>query len=158
MSEIDITTMTREELEAIPRAEYDVTFECESLIVLPGEPATRGEKSRLTQNKQDWEKDDYLHDSGYRCMSFIALDKKAQPLGRIGGCSDVIHVDGIGGYGYKWTERTSGVPTQVPVSAWMIDCLPRSGLLRIFRMGGGGILCEVPFSSFSIYRLGGRPR
>ena len=64
--------MTRKELEAVPHRKWDDNIgEFVSLIILP----TR-----------------YKHDSGFACMSFIAVDENDEPIGRIGGGSDVIHL------------------------------------------------------------------
>jgi hypothetical protein len=100
-----------------------------SLIILPG-----------------YSKD--IHDSGYRCMDFIAV-KGSKPICRLSGCSDVIHVDGIGGYGYKWSEKGQGVPLNVEAKGWSVDCLPKSGLLRFF--ADGDLVVDPALSSFSVY-------
>jgi len=61
-----------------------------------------------------------LHDSGYRMLDFIALGEKSTPICRLSGCSDVIHLDGISAM--LSTRKT----------AWNIDCLKKSGLLRLW--------------------------
>ena len=72
---------------------------------------------------------DDLHDSGYRTMKFI-LTKRGSIVGAVSGWSDVVHINGIGGYGRNW-EHT--MTTQmVPRTAWSIDCLPVSGCVRLF--------------------------
>lgn len=91
----------------------------------------------------------HLHDSGYRCMDFVAVDKKNEAICRLAGCSDVIHIDGIGGYG-KWSAET-GVPKLVTPSDWSIDCLAKSGLLRMFCRGS--IDVGAALSSFEIYAV-----
>ena len=74
---------TRKEFEALPfRGDYDTPVECDSLIILP------------TQHK---------HSSGWLCMDFVAV-KGNTPICRISGCSDVLHLDGIDGYGI-WQEH-----------------------------------------------------
>lgn len=40
---------------------------------------------------------DDMHDSGYRCMDFVAVNRDHKPICRLSGCSDVLHLDGIGG-------------------------------------------------------------
>lgn len=87
---------------------------------------------------------DYLHDSGYRCMDFVAVDRKDEPICKLSGCSDVIHFDGIGGYGKSCLV---GV-TNRPIQGWSIDCLP-CGLLRIFC--NGWIEAGHALIDFSIY-------
>ena len=42
---------------------------------------------------------DCKHDSGWMCMDFVAVNKEGEPICRLSGCSDVLHLDGIGGYG-----------------------------------------------------------
>ena len=126
----DVNEMTRKEFEALPfREDWGKEVICNSLIILPG-------KSRP------------LHDSGYRCMDFVAV-VDGTPICRLSGGSDVIHVDGIGGYGYKWSEKGS-VPNLMPPSGWSIDCLPKSGLLRMFTHKGK-IVCGAALSSFEMY-------
>lgn len=89
------------------------------------------------------------HDSGFACMDFISVIKDI-PTSRLSGCSDVVHIDGIGGYG----ERSNGpLPSMKPIVCWNIDCLP-NGLLRIFVSNGNGwnrIKCGPSLSSFEIY-------
>ena len=41
---------------------------------------------------------DYAHDSGWMCMDFVAVNKDGEPICRLSGCSDVLNLDGIGGY------------------------------------------------------------
>lgn len=66
-----------------------------------------------------------IHDSGFRCMKFILLDEFMNIVGAVGGGSDVIHINGIGGYGKKFGSEKKGY-------GWRIDCLPESGCLRLF--------------------------
>lgn len=53
-----------------------------------------------------------LHDSGYRCMKFI-LERDGDIVGAVSGWSDVVHVNGIGGYGENF--RQTIVSGMVPV-------------------------------------------
>ncbi len=97
----------------------------------------------IVPHSKDWRKDikDFdslvilptrrLHDSGYRCMAFVAC-KGDRPIVRLGGGSDVVHLDGIGGFGYNWLRRFGTCPSGVPPAGWCIDCLKTSGLLRLF--------------------------
>jgi len=91
-----------------------------------------------------------LHDSGYRCMEFVAC-KGDEPICRLSGCSDVIYFDGIGGYGYKWATKAGGVPDMVLRAGWCIDCLPQSGLLRIF--SDDSLRAGAALSTFEIYYI-----
>ena len=88
---------------------------------------------------------DYAHDSGWMCMDFVAVDKEGEPICKLSGCSDVLNLDGIGGYG-DW--RPGVLPHFIEPKGWSIDCLP-CGYLRLFSrrtMTAGAAL-----SSFEIY-------
>lgn len=89
-----------------------------------------------------------LHDSGYRRMYFVVC-KDNKPLYRLAGGSDVLHIDGIGGLGYNWLDKFGGVPNAIEPHSWSIDCLPTSGLLRVFCRGK--IKTGTPLSSFEIF-------
>ena len=71
---------------------------------------------------------DYAHDSGWMCMDFVAVNKAGEPICKLAGCSDVLHLDGIGGYG-NW--RVGEFPSRIEPKGWSIDCLP-CGYLRLF--------------------------
>lgn len=156
----DINKMTRKEITAVPHREsWDTDVHCDSLIIVPAEIQRKSvQKYRvrlLTSRIFSWVKRpdlwdiEGMHDSGYRCMTFVAV-KNNKPICRISGCSDVIHIDGIGGYGHRWYSKYSGVPKMVPPTDWNIDCLAESGLLRMFN-GERNILCGASLSSFEIY-------
>ena len=109
MTEINkhFSDWTQEELKALPfRGDYDTPVECDSLIILP------------TRRK---------HSSGFRCMDFVAV-KGNTPICRVSGYSDVLHIDGIGGIGI-WK---GSIPDLIKAKGWSIDCLQKSGLLRLF--------------------------
>jgi len=72
--------------------------------------------------------DEKLHDSGFILLDFVAC-RDNKPVCRCSGCSDVIHLNGIGGYGFWYDDK---IPTTTPVISWNIDCLPGSGLLRLW--------------------------
>lgn len=118
--------MTRAEFEQVPLRPWDEHTVCRALVILP----TRRQ-----------------HDSGYRCMEFVAVSAKDEPICRIAGGSDVIHIDGIGGYG----EWASEVPHSVEPKGWSIDCLKVSGLLRLFSRGD--IKIGAALSSLEVYGL-----
>ena len=128
---MDINLMSRRELLNIPQLKWDedkAVFDC--LIIVPS-------KGR---NK--------LHESGYRAMTFIAV-KNNIPICKISGYSDVVHIDGIGGYG-KVPDKYGKVPDKISPSGWSIDCLAKSGLLRIWP-SSNSISCGIALSSFEIY-------
>lgn len=74
-----------------------------------------------------------VHDSGYRCMKYILLRWDGdcdEVVGVIGGGSDVIHINGIGGYGKDWKK---GIATSMVERVdWSMDCLRRSNCIRLF--------------------------
>ena len=89
-----------------------------------------------------------MHESGYMCMKFALMDHW-EVVGCVGGGSDVIHLNGIGGYGkyenYKEALKT-GLVKRVD---WSIDCLP-NGLIRLFcssKLELDDIIC----SDFNLY-------
>ena len=115
---MNVSEMTRKGFEELPLREWNEEVIFDSLIILPG-------KARD------------LHDSGYRCMDFVAVLNK-KPICRLSSCSDVIHIDGIG-----------GVRRRLPFTGWSIDCLPKSGLLRLFTQAK--ISCGPSLSSFEVF-------
>lgn len=124
-----IQECTRKDFQALPwRDSYDTEIECDSLVIMP------------TRRK---------HDSGYLCMDFIAA-RKCIPICRCSGCSDILHIEGIGGYG-KWR---GSIPDLVKPQTWAIDCLPKSGLLHIFCRET--ILISDALSSLEIFSSGKR--
>lgn len=86
-----------------------------------------------------------MHDSGYLCMDFVALDSKGKPICRISGMSDVLHINGIGGYG----DFKNGVPEAIKPISWKTDCLP-CGYLRLFT-GKRLKVSRYAISDFRVY-------
>ena len=133
MSDKNINDMTREEFGRLKRLDWgEQTPEYDSLIIIP-------------HPKSD------LHKSGYRCMSYV-LARDGKALGLVGGGSDFVHIDGIGGWALKSEFYKRHPEFAKPISdrppAWSIDCLPRSGYLRLFC---GQLLWNNPFgSSFEV--------
>jgi hypothetical protein len=126
---------TRKEFEALPMpTSYgnQEVGEVDSLIILP---------------------EKHYHDSGYRCMSFVTI-QKGKPTYKISGCSDVIHFGGIGGLNVRYytgdlTYQERVKEKKTPTVDWCIDCLPKSGLLRIFC--NKKIYIGASLSSFEIF-------
>ena len=121
---MNIFNMKKSDFKDIPRFDWKQTeIEFDDLVIIP------------TARK---------HDSGYRCMEYCAV-KNGEPIGVFGGYSDVMHLDGIGGYG-KWKNT---IPTTFDRKAWSIDCLP-CGYLHLwcsgYKMKASGCL-----SDFEIY-------
>ncbi len=75
-----------------------------------------------------------IHDSGFRMIYAVAV-RDSEPICILTGSSDVVHIDGFGGYGKDWLNRYGGVPKDVEPKDWSIDCLAVSGLLRLFSNG-----------------------
>jgi hypothetical protein len=74
---------------------------------------------------------DEMHDSGFKCMKF-ALMNHSEVVGCVGGGSDIIHLNGIGGYGqYDIEYKKAIITNMVKRIDWSIDCLP-NGLVRLF--------------------------
>ena len=88
---------------------------------------------------------DYAHDSGWMCMDFVAVDKEGEPICKLSGCSDVLDLDGIGGYG-KWLDGE--LPNCIKPKGWRIDCLP-CGYLRLFSRST--LTAGPALSDFEIY-------
>ena len=84
------------------------------------------------------------HDSGFQCMSFILLNKD-KIVGKVCGRSDVLHLNGIGGYGKDILN-----PFNKRID-WNIDCLPKSKLLRFWSFQYNLSCDEIGLSDFSIY-------
>ena len=89
---------------------------------------------------------DETHESGYQCMQFVFC-RGMDVYKRVDRGSDVLHLDGIGGYG----EFKGYILRNIHPRDWSIDCTP-NGYLRIFtsryhiKVGDG-------LSSFSIYTI-----
>ena len=123
------TKWTRKEFEALPRPKSftnEEIGEVDSLVILPFR---------------------HYHDSGYRCMQFVTIQKE-KPTYIISGCSDVIHLGGIDGRNTP-IMKNGIVDNYIPVIRWKIDCLPTSGLLRLFTDKRISIGASV--SSFEIF-------
>ena len=129
-----ITDMTRKQFEELPyRPDWHAPVMCQCIVILPGKAADK-------------------HDSGFRCMDFVAVNDDLEPVCRLAGGSDVLHMDGIGGLGYGWLNG-GGIPVSIAPKGWTIDCLPRSGLLRLFVSHGFQLRCGEALSSFEAYAI-----
>ena len=105
---MNIMEMTKEDFERVEQAEYGKEYKFESLVIIPT---------------------GYKHESGFVCMKYVAVNNVSEPICWFAGGSDVLHIDGIGGYGGK---RSGWKPIDsVPPKGWVIDCLP-CGYLRLF--------------------------
>lgn len=122
---MNVFDMTKEDFEKVPGRNgwsRDIG-EFDSLIVIP---------------------QGYAHDSGWMCMDFVAVNKDGEPICRLSGCSDVLNLDGIGGYG----DWRGVVPHLVAPKGWKIDCLP-CGYLQLFSRST--LTAGPALSDFEIY-------
>ena len=94
-----------ERLRELPAASADETVECDELILLPTEDR---------------------HDSGFLFMEVVAV-RDNMPVCRR-GYADLIDLGGIGGGNSRGLVYKA--VNQDP--EWRIDCLPGSGLMRIW--------------------------
>lgn len=125
---MNIMKMKKKDFESLPHRRWNEDIgKFDSLIIVP-------------QRRK--------HESGYMCMDFIAV-KDGEPICWLAGYSDVIYIDGIGGYG-KWDgERV--IPSLVLPKSWSIDCLP-CGYLRLFVSTNNSTLtCGNAVSSFEVW-------
>jgi len=91
---MNICEMTRKDFDLVRKRGWDENIgEIYSLIILP---------------------ERHKHDSGYRCMSFVACDKVNNPICKCGGCTDDLAI---------------GIQDKIYFS---MDCLPKSGLLHLW--------------------------
>jgi hypothetical protein len=75
---MNIKKMTKKDFLKLPHRKFGERIECDSIVIIPSSK---------------------LHDSGYRLLDFAAVkDNKAICL--LSGCSDVLDLEGIGGF-YK---------------------------------------------------------
>lgn len=126
-----ITEMTRKEFEALPyREKWNKDVICRSIVILP-----------LRK----------LHESKWRCMDYVAISEKGEPICRLSGRSDSLALDGIGGLGYRYRKFTSN--PQFPVAGWRIDCLRTSGLLHLVPGYRAVIVATEDLSSFEVFSV-----
>jgi len=88
------------------------------------------------------------HESGYGCMKFV-LTRGHNIVGCVGGCSDVVHLNGIGGCGENLLEGLLSGTTKV--IDWSIDCLRKSRCLRVFCSKDLYLKDDVVLSDFVVY-------
>lgn len=158
---MNINNMTRRDFEQLPyRDRWDSFGVCDSIIILPAVVRPWefwwyklrvfiATKVFRQGESEAWEVISSFHDSGYRCIDYIAV-KDHEPVCRISGCSDVLHLEGIGGFGLDWLNKGGGVPRAMPPVGWNFDCLPRSGLLRLW-CDSKLLIYGCALSSFEIY-------
>lgn len=78
-----------------------------------------------------------IHDSNFGCFKIILIDDSSREIvGAIGGYCDIIHLNGIGGYGLNFDASLKSGKTSV--IDWKIDILPVCNCVRIH--------CRYPLS------------
>lgn len=72
------------------------------------------------------------HYSGWQCMKYVLFDGKGDIVGTVDNGSDVLHINGIGGYGEYGNGFEEALRSGlIPHVDWCIDCLP-AGFIRLF--------------------------
>jgi len=153
---------TRAQFEAVPKAKWSDYIICNSVVVVPAklQPlawwkwqlrtlASLAIGKFLPTERPSPSETEYLHGSGYINLGFVAVIED-KPTWFIGGGSDVIHYDGIGGLGFRWTDRPRLVYDMCEPSGWNVDYLPVSGFFR-FWSSVGRIRCGKSLSSFEVW-------
>lgn len=87
------------------------------------------------------------HESGWRMIEVIGCTFE-KAVCKVAEYSDVIHIEGIGGYG-EWNGR---IPSKVKPRSWQMDCFLKSGLFRLW-VSGCQIKAGLGLSSFEIYSI-----
>ena len=140
---MSILDMTKEDFDAVPRLDTYTDWEklapngrleFRSFVIIP-------------VHNEDGTID--IHDSGYGCMEFCLIGMNGQPIGKVGGGSDVVNLDGIGGYGDNWGWPT-GIPSTIPVRGWSIDLLP-CGYLNVWTRRTLYIKDSIICSNFEVF-------
>jgi hypothetical protein len=155
---MNIEDMTYDDFLKLPHRKWDEDVVCDSIVILPmkinnWQMLWYNVRKYLSSKWSIFKEPEIyevfgMHDSGFRTMDFVAI-KDRKPVCLLAGGSDVIHLDGIGGFGKDWLDKYHTVPKMVPVSGWNIDCLPKSGLLHLW--GHKEMVCDSGYSSFEVF-------
>jgi hypothetical protein len=158
---MDIIKMTRKDFMKFPRKKWDEEIEFDSFVVVPKEinclqvwwyyiQKFLSEHIKLFAKPEIY---NGMHESGYRCMSFVLI-RGGEPICLSSGRSDVLCLDGIGGFGKNWLDENGEVPKLIPPSGWTAECLPKSGFLHFW--SNNKIINEYDMSTFEVYATGKR--
>jgi len=126
-----ITEMTKKDFNNLPTKDWQENIgKFDALVIIPG-------------------KYNELHDSGFRLITYVFC-KGNYPICKSSGWSDVLHINGIGGYGGKNREIFEQIlkTRLAPIIDWNIDCLAKSGYLRLFC--SYDLTNETDLSSFDV--------
>jgi len=122
-----LNMMTRKEILETPDRGWGVDIGLfDSLVIVPG-------RSK--------------HDSSFGVMSYVAC-KNEEPVAKLSGFSDVLHIDGISGLG-DWSVET-GYPIHIKPKGWSIDVLYKSKLLRLYPRSEWMLKVGLDVSSFEV--------
>jgi len=128
---VTIQEMSKQDFRDLPERAWQKDIgPFDSIVILPG---------RSTE----------IHESGWRVIDFVAV-KNDMAMCRLSAYSDIMHLNGIGGFGKDWLEKYGKCPDSTPVYAWDMDCLKKSGLLRM-RCAGKKLFAGEGLSSFDLF-------
>lgn len=91
-----------------------------------------------------------LHESGYRMMEFCLVDHHDEPICLIGGGTDVVNIDGIGGHGLY--EGSVPFDKKVDPKGWTFDVLP-CGYLQLWVRDYDLFVRDDPLSTLEIFAV-----
>lgn len=147
--------MTRCDFERLPSHKWDADAgRFSGFVLIPVTPRFEWRRwFTWLRRFSDW-RAKHLHDSGYRRM-IVAGVRGGDAVCLLTECSDVIHFDGIGGFGPRSARRAGWIlPTARPICAWTIDCLPTSGFMHVFLHDDDKeIEVGSAMSSFEVYAV-----
>lgn len=141
---MSILDMTKEDFDAVPRLDSYTDWE----KLAPNGHLEFGSFVIIPVYNEDGTID--IHDSGWGCMEFCLIDRNNEPIGKVGGGSDVVNLDGIGGYGDNWLRFTDDLPRTIRVHGWSIDLLP-CGYLNVWTRRTLYIKHGIVCSSFEVF-------
>lgn len=86
----------------------------------------------------------HKYESGFRCIRYCACIN-GEPIAMLGGHSNVMHLDGIGGCGME----NYGAATTSAIKPWNMDCLP-CGYLHMW-CSGYNLIADAGLSDFELF-------
>ena len=113
MKVLEVNSMSKKEFSALPQLGWNEDVGAfNSLVIVPTERRfwsavwfkIKGKTMMLFRVNGWVGMERGMHDSGFRSMAFVPC-KDGEPIGIVSGGSDALHIEGIGGFGYKWLEN-----------------------------------------------------
>ena len=125
-----IIEMTKKDFENLPAKDRQEDIgKFDAIVIIPG-------------------KYNELRDSGFRLITYVFC-KGHYPICKSSGLSDVLHLNGIGGYGGYKKDLDNILKTRLaPIIDWNMDCLPKSGYMRLWC--SYDLTNETDLSSFDV--------